>query len=105
MAHFARPASAHLERALDVPLTLWERGKIAVQLGSAMLAGGLLAVGLIQQRFGPPELSEIADLIVALAALTVAVPIFVAAVRGVLAMDPNSFGDQLVALATLAAMA
>jgi len=70
-----------------------------------MLAGGLLAVGLIQQRIGPPELSEIADLIVALAALIVAVPIFVSAVRGVLAMDPNSFGDQLVALATLAAMA
>ncbi len=105
MAHFARPASAHLERTLDVPLTLRERGKIAVQLGSAMLAGGLLAVGLIQQRIGPPELSEIADLIIALAALIVAVPIFVAAVRGVLAMDPNSFGDQLVALATLAAMA
>ena len=34
-----------------------------------------------------------------------AVPIFVSALRGVLAMDPNSFGDQLVALATLAAMA
>jgi len=94
-----------LERTLDVPLTLWERGKIAVQLGSAMVAGGLLAVGLIQRRFGPPELSEIADLIVALAALIVAVPIFVSAVRGVLTMDPNSFGDQLVALATLAAMA
>jgi len=70
-----------------------------------MVAGGLLAVGLIQRRFGPPELSEIADLIVALAALIVAVPIFVSAVRGVLTMDPNSFGDQLVALATLAAMA
>lgn len=105
MAHFARPASAHLERALEVPLTLWEQGKIAVQLGSAMLAGGLLAVGLLQRRFGPPEMSEIADLIVALAALVVAVPIFVAALRGVLAMDSNSFGDQLVALATLAAMA
>jgi Zn2+/Cd2+-exporting ATPase len=105
VAHFARPASAHLERTLEVPLTVWEQGKIAVQLGSAMLAGGLLAVGLLQRRFGPPEMSEIADLIVALAALVVAVPIFVAALRGVLAMDSNSFGDQLVALATLAAMA
>ncbi len=105
MAHFARPGSAHLERTLDVPLTLWERGQIAVQLGSAMLAGGLLAVGLLQRRFGPPEMSEIADLIVALAAIVVAVPILLSALRGVLTMDPNSFGDQLVALAALAAMA
>lgn len=105
MAHFASPASAHFQRTLEVPLTHWERGKIAVQLGSAMLAGGLLAVGVIQQRMGPPELSEIADLIVALAALIVALPIFISALRGLLAMDSNSFGDQLVALATLAAMA
>jgi heavy metal translocating P-type ATPase len=70
-----------------------------------MLAGGLLAVAIAQQRWGPPELSEIADLIAALAACVVAIPIFVAALRGVLVMDPNSFGDQLVALATLAAMA
>ncbi len=105
MGHFSHPASAHLGRSLDVPLTVWERGKISIQLGSAMLAGGLLAVGIAQQRFGPPELSEVADLVVALAACIVAAPIFVAAVRGVLVMDPNSFGDQLVALATLAAMA
>ncbi len=105
MSHLARPASAHLERTLEVPLTFWERGKITIQLGSAMLAGGLLAVGIAQQRFGPPELSEVADLIVALAACVVAAPIFIAAIRGVLTMDPNSFGDQLVALATLAAMA
>ncbi|MDD4267020.1 MAG: cation-translocating P-type ATPase [Pirellulaceae bacterium] len=105
MSQFASPASAHLQRSLEVPLTTWEQGKIAVQLGSAMLAGGLLAVGIVQQRFGPPELSEVADLIIALAACVVALPIFVAATRGVATMDPNSFGDQLVALATLAAMA
>jgi heavy metal translocating P-type ATPase len=103
--HFAGPASAHLERSLEVPLTLWERGKITIQLGSAMLAGGLLAVGIVQQRFGPPELAEMADLVIALAACVVALPIFVAAARGAVMMDTNSFGDQLVALATLAAMA
>ena len=69
-----------------------------------MVAGGLLLVGYAQQRWGPPESANVAELIKALAACVVAFPIFVSAVRGLVRQDPHSFSDQLVALATLAAM-
>jgi heavy metal translocating P-type ATPase len=76
-----------------------------VQLGSAMVALGLLGVGLIEKHFGPPQLELIAELIMALAALVVAIPIFWHAIRGLLSQDPHTLIDQLVSLATLAALA
>jgi Cd2+/Zn2+-exporting ATPase/Cu+-exporting ATPase len=70
-----------------------------------MVAGGLLMAGLFQLRFGPPEMANIAHLIIALASWIVALPIFIIAARGVMTGNPNTFSAQLVALATLAAMA
>ncbi|MBM4092107.1 MAG: cation-translocating P-type ATPase, partial [Planctomycetes bacterium] len=105
MSNLSAPASARLSRSLDVPLTLGERSRIVVQLGSAMLATALLAVGWIQRRYGPPELRNIAELIIAVAACVVLAPIFVRAVRGVLSRDAGTMTEQLVALASLAAMA
>lgn len=105
MSEFAAPASAQVNRSLEVPLTVSERARIVIQLGSAMLATGLLCVGLIQKYFGPPELANIADLIMAVAALVVAIPIFWHALRGLLSQDPHTIIDQLVTLATLAALA
>jgi Cd2+/Zn2+-exporting ATPase/Cu+-exporting ATPase len=93
-----------MERSLDVPLTLAERGRIVVQLGTAMLAAALLAVGWIQLRWGPTDLANIAELIIALAALIVAAPVFWEASRGLITGDKGAMTDQLVALATLAAM-
>ena len=104
MSTFACPASKQLENNLDVPLTPQERFRIAVQLGSAMVAGGLLLVGFAQAKWGPPESLGVAKLIEAIAACVVAIPIFISAIRGMLRQDPNSFSDQLVSLATLAAM-
>ena len=71
MSEFAAPASSQLNRSLEVPLTVSERMRIVVQLGSAMLATGLLCVGLIEKHFGPPELENVAELIMAVAALVV----------------------------------
>jgi len=105
VSELAAPASAQLTRSLDVPLTVAERARIVIQLGSAMLATGLLCVGLIQKYFGPPELANIADLIMAVAALVVAIPIFWHALFGLLSQDPHTIIDQLVTLATLAALA
>ncbi len=98
------PVSTRLERSLDVPLTLAERMRIVVQLGTAMLAAALLAVGWLQLEFGPADLENIAQLIIALAALIVAAPVFWEAVHGLLTGNQNAMTDQLVALATLAAM-
>jgi len=105
VSELAAPASAQLTRSLDVPLTVAERTRIVIQLGSAMLATGLLCVGLIEKHFGPPELANIADLIMAVAALVVAIPIFWHALFGLLSQDPHTIIDQLVTLATLAALA
>ncbi|MGQ9651874.1 MAG: heavy metal translocating P-type ATPase, partial [Phycisphaerae bacterium] len=105
MNNLSAPVSAGLNRSLDVPLTPGQRLRIVIQLGSAMLAAALLAVGWIQQRYGPPELRNIAELIVAIAALVVLVPILVRAARGVLQADAGTMTEQLVALASLAAMA
>ncbi len=98
------PVSTRFERSLDVPLTLAERTRIVVQLGTAMLAAALLAVGWLQLRYGPSDLANIAELIIAMAALIVAAPVFWEAIHGLITGDKNAMTDQLVALATLAAM-
>ncbi len=104
MSTLATPLSSRMERSLDVPLTLAERSRIVVQLGTAMLAAALLAVGWIQLQYGPADLANIAHLIIALAALIVAAPVFWEASRGLITGDKGAMTDQLVALATLAAM-
>ncbi len=104
MSSLAAPVSTRLEHSLDVPLTLTERARIVVQLGTAMLAAALLAVGWIQLQYGPADLANIAELIIALAALIVATPVFVEAARGLITGDKGAMTSQLVALATLAAM-
>ena len=104
MSTIATPASHQAQRSLDVPLTLAERGRIVVQLGTAMLAAALLAVGWLQREYGPEDLRSLADLIIAVAALIVAAPIFWEAIRGTITGDRNTMTEQLVALATLAAM-
>ncbi|QDU64309.1 putative copper-importing P-type ATPase A [Planctomycetes bacterium Pan216] len=105
MSSLAMTASAQLERRLDSVLTGTERRRIAVQLGSAMIAGGLLIVGLSQIWLGPPEQRSVGELTMGLAALIVALPIIVDGARGLWTSDPNSQSNQLVALAALAAMA
>ena len=105
MSNLSAPASASLNRSLDVPLTYGERFRIVVQLGSAMLASALLAVGWIQLRYGPPELRDIAELITAIAACVVLLPILLIAARGVWRQDAGTMTEQLVALASLAALA
>ena len=105
MSTLASPVASQLQRSLDIPLTLSERARIVVQLGTAMVAVALLGVGWIQMRFGPPDLNNLAELIFACAACVVSLPIFWEAIRGVVAENPRSFTSQLVALASLAAMA
>ncbi|MDO4584722.1 MAG: cation-translocating P-type ATPase [Planctomycetia bacterium] len=105
MSTFSQPVSKQA-RDLDVPLTLTERMKIVVQLGSAMLAGGLLLVGLMQKQYGSAGMSDVADLIIMFASIIVAFPIFVTAFLGIFSRngDAHAMTEQLVALATLAAM-
>ncbi len=101
--NFANPVSGRMHD-LDVPLTVMERLKIVVQLGSAMLAGGLLIVGLVEWKVF--EMDVVGNIIIAIASLIVSLPIFATAVYGIFTRDADAHAmtEQLVALATLAAM-
>jgi heavy metal translocating P-type ATPase len=101
----ASASSAKLRRSLEVELTLTQRFKIGGQLGSAMLAGCFLLVGVILQNWGAPEQRDVAELFKAFAAVVVVIPIFVVACFGVLIQDPETQSEQLVVLAALAALA
>ena len=105
MSSLAASASADLADALRPDLSAGERAKVGAQLGTAMLAAGLLAAAWAYQLVAGPEQRPVADLLKAAAALIVAVPLFVTAARGLVTGDPDTIVEQLVALAVLAAMA
>jgi heavy metal translocating P-type ATPase len=101
----APTASTELERRLEAVLTSGERLRIATDLGSAMLAIGLLLVAYLFQWFGDPAQRPLVELFKAVAALIVSAPIFAAALRGVFSGSADDVLEQLVALAVLAALA
>src|SRR6185369_8555702 len=101
----APTASTGLQRRLEAALTPGERLRIAVDLGSAFLAVGLLLVAYLFQWFGDPAQRPLTELIKAIAAILVSAPIFVAAIRGLITGGADDVLEQLVALAVLAAMA
>ena len=96
--------SAQLERRLEAVLTMRERFRISTQLGSIMLASGLLAVAFLQQWFGDSAQQALAEWLKAIAALLVSAPIFVTAIRGIFTREADDVIEQLVALAVLAAL-
>ena len=104
MSSLAPAASSHLERRLEAVLTRGERLRMGLDLGSAMLAGGLLAVAFLFQWFGDASQRPLTELFKGVAALIVSIPIFVAALRGVLTGETDDVIEQLVALAVLAAL-
>ena len=67
-------ASDRLERRLEAILTSAERLRIALDLGSAALAGGLLLVAFLFQWFGDPAQRPLVELFKGVAALIVSAP-------------------------------
>ncbi len=104
MSSLVPAASSHLERRLEAALTRGERLRIGLDLGSAMLAGGLLLVAFLFEWFGDASQRPLTELFKCVAALIVSVPIFGAAMRGVLTGETDDTIEQLVALAVLAAL-
>ena len=65
MTTIAAPATQKAQHAFDVPLTFAERGRIVVQLGTALLAAALLAVvstALYEVLLAPGPPGELAGL-------------------------------------------
>jgi len=104
VTQFAPAGSAQLESQLEAVLTIRERFRISAQLGSLMLASGLLAVAFLQQWFGDFAQQQMAEWLKLIAALLVSAPIFVTAVRGIFTREADDVIEQLVALAVLAAL-
>ncbi len=105
MNEIAEPTAARLHRSLESVLSRREQLQISIQLGSGMLAGGLLLIGVLVRFYGASEQQILGVLFEALAALVVGVPVFVQAARGVFSRKPKAQSQQLIALASLAAMA
>ena len=97
-------ASTPSAAATDPPLTAQERRAIARRLAPLLGGSGLLLLGLLHARLQPGQAALSAS-IQALGALTVFAPIATQAIRGFLARPSRDVSTQLVALATLAAMA
>lgn len=104
MRPFAAAASVHLERRLETVLATGERFRIGLNLGSIMLAGGLLLVAFVQQWFGDPAQRPLVESLKVIAALLVSAPVFVTAIRGLFTREAEDVIAQLVALAVLAAL-
>lgn len=86
------------------PLSAGERRALAVQLTLAMLAADLLLVSFLWRLIAPDD-RDLAELIAALAAAVVAVPVARAAWHSLREPDLHGVTDQLLAVAVLAAWA
>lgn len=103
--NFANPISVRVERSLESTLTTNERLIIAWQLGSSLLAGCLLLAGALLRRVAVPEQAPLADVCQGLAAVVVSLPVWWRAAIGLVTANPGAQSAQLVALASLAAIA
>ncbi|MEZ6066761.1 MAG: cation-translocating P-type ATPase [Planctomycetaceae bacterium] len=105
MSSMASPATARLHRSLETALSPKEQFRIAVTLGGGMLSAGLFAVGVVLERWGPPERQQIGTVCQAIAALLVVLPMARQAIAGLLRRDASEQVEQLVTVASLAALA
>jgi Cd2+/Zn2+-exporting ATPase/Cu+-exporting ATPase len=96
--------SRRLRQAVEPTLTVAERRRIARRLGGGLLAGVLLAVGLIHRHLFPGQ-EEIAALVLAAGGVVAAGPVVQAGLAGFVRRDPDATLDQLVGLAVLASLA
>lgn len=100
-AHGHHHAHSHLTGGL---LSAGERSRAARQLTLAMLALGLLVLGFIW-RWLAPEQEGVAQLLLGIASLMVAIPVLQSAWHSLLHPSLHGITDQLIGLAMLGAWA
>lgn len=76
---------------------------LQIKLANSIFAAVFLAAGLIHQMMFPEQV-QTSQLIIAVAALAVSLPVFANGLRGLLCREPRFMTEQLVSLAILAAM-
>ncbi|MFO1011585.1 MAG: cation-translocating P-type ATPase [Planctomycetota bacterium] len=85
-------------------LSVQERRRISVRLGSGLAGAALLGLGTLLIRVRPDQW-QLGESLRALAAIIVGTPVLISGARGILTGDTRRATDQLVAIAVLAAAA
>jgi Cd2+/Zn2+-exporting ATPase len=104
MSEIFKTASRQVEESLATALTSEEQKKIALQIGSVLLAGGLLVAGKTYQWLFP-GFESITGIIMFIGAVVAGFDIFIRAISGFISYSFKNIMEQLVCLALLASIA
>jgi Zn2+/Cd2+-exporting ATPase len=93
-----------LSAQLGETLAPEEQRRIAVRMTAHLAGAGLLTLGWLVAVLDPSS-ARVGEMMQAVAGITVAAPVVVRGVRGLLSQPPRDFTDQLVAIAVAACLA
>lgn len=105
MSTVSTPVAKRIQQDLDAGMTRSERVRLGLRIGTAMAAGVLLVSAIAVDYLLPIEQKPISESLKAVAAILVLLPILREAVQGLLTGSTDSYSAQLVAIASLAALA
>ena len=105
MSAVTTPVARRIQRDLDAGMTRGERIRLGLRIGTAMAAAVLLASATVVDATFASEQAPISECLKAVAAILVLLPILREAGQGVLTGSTDAYSAQLVAIASLAALA
>ena len=105
MSTVSTPVSKRIQQDLDAGMTRGERLRLGLRIGTALAAGVLLFAAIVVDYLLPIEQKPISEALKAIAAILVLLPILREAVVGLLTGSTDAYSAQLVAIASLAALA
>ncbi|TWU11725.1 Cadmium, zinc and cobalt-transporting ATPase [Symmachiella macrocystis] len=105
MSTVSTPVARRIQEDLDAGMTRGERIRLGLRIGTAMAAGVLLASATAVDSLFPIEQRPISECLKAAAAILVLLPILREAAQGLLTGSTDAYSAQLVAIASLAALA
>ncbi|MEM9366230.1 MAG: cation-translocating P-type ATPase [Planctomycetota bacterium] len=105
MSAVTTPVARRIQQDLDAGMTQGERVRLGLRIGTALAAAVLLTSATFVDAFFPAEQQAISACLKAVAAILVLVPILSEAAKGLLTGATDAYSSQLVAIASLAALA
>jgi heavy metal translocating P-type ATPase len=105
MSTVSTPVAKRIQQDLDAGMTRGERVRLGLRIGTALAAAVLLISAIAVDYLLPVEQKPISESLKAIAAILVLLPILREAVVGLLTGSTDAYSAQLVAIASLAALA
>lgn len=105
MSASSTPLTRRIQQDLDAGMTRGERVRLGLRIGTALAAAVLLVSATGIDSLLASEQKPISEVLRAIAALLVLLPILREAAQGVFTGSVNTYSAQLVAISSLAAMA